>query len=142
MSCQMLVGDTADISGFERFWNVKCPEDLRHFWLSWGSGEGWLRQGGGIPDSDDVIFAQFHSPKDALKNFGLDVLQENMPAGVAPIGSDGASEMIVLVEGQGFGLLNLVHGGIDDVIIVGGSLEEFWQKSLCQSWFPDEGPKN
>ena len=45
--------------------------------------------------------------------------------------------MIVFVEGRGFGLLQLVHAGIDDVLLVDASLEGFFRKTLNDEWFSE-----
>jgi hypothetical protein len=41
----------------------------------------------------------------------------------------------VYAEGSGFGILPFVHGGREDLVLVGSTLEEFLAKSEQGKWF-------
>jgi hypothetical protein len=118
-----------DIVEFERIWRVECPPELKAFWRTWGTGQGWTA------DSEQSLFVSIYSPRDAILAFALGGTIEYMPRKVAPFGDNGAGEMIVFAEGFGFGLLSTVHSGFEDLYLVSATLEEFFEMTAKGKWF-------
>ena len=131
INCPVAHASGDAVERYERYWNIECPQDLKVFWSKWGSGKGFVSEVSGVP------YVRFYSPEDALQHFGADEMRNTMPQGFAPIGSDGAGEMIVAVEDRGYGLLHSIHSGADDLMLVGRSLEEFFEKTERDEWFSE-----
>jgi len=117
-----------DIDEFEKFWGVDAPEDLKVFWLKYGSFEGFAS------GDEDAHYLILEDPMNSVASFGIETKQY-LPKGFAPIGSDGAGEMVVLSESVGYGLLAHVHGGVEDYMPVAVDLDEFLSKAAQGSWF-------
>lgn len=129
IGCVRAETPTEYISEFERTWQVKCPAELKAFWHTWGTGQGWTA------DSAQLQFVSIYSPREAILAFALDGTIENMPEKVAPFGDNGAGEMIVFAEGFGFGLLSNVHSGFEDFILIAATLEGFFEMTEKGKWF-------
>lgn len=127
--CKAPETDTTELRKFEETWGLHCPDDLRSFWFRYGSGEGF------VGTAEAFVFLRLYSAKDALRQFSLPEVRAHMPSGCAPIGDDGAGEMIVFVEGRGYGLLGIVHSGIEDYQHVADTLEGFCLSSERNTWF-------
>ncbi|WP_158976558.1 SMI1/KNR4 family protein [Parasedimentitalea maritima] len=130
IGCPEVGAPLEEIQSFERVWEVEVPRDLVAFWETYGSGSGWAS------DEDDTPYLKIYSPNDALLSFDLPEIRRSMPSGFAPLGDDGAGEMIVLFEGRGFGFIGLVHSGVEDFVLVAKTLEEFFAKTERDEWFP------
>ena len=133
IACRASALQPGEVERFEALWQVKCPSDLHAFWTRWGTGKGWAKKEGEAP------FLSVYAPADAIEIFGMPEVKETMPKTVAPFGDDGSGEMIVLVDGTGYGLLQLVHGGLEDVLVVADTLEDFFDKTERDNWFPEPG---
>ena len=129
IDCSKVGASLDDIQAFEKFWRVDVPGDLVAFWEVYGSGAGWAS------DAEDTPYLRIYSPKDALNSFDVPEVRKTMPTGFAPFGDDGAGEMIILREGHGFGLLGLVHSGVEDFVLVAKTLEAFFAKTERDEWF-------
>ena len=133
IQCAKASFTSAALERFKSYWNIKCPSELVEFWKAWGSGHGFVGK------EEETPFIMIYSPEEALYSYGIEEVKHSMPEKFAPFGNDGSREMIVYMEGQGYGLLPLVHEGQGDAVLVAKTLEGFFQKTERDEWEPKDG---
>ena len=131
IGCVRRCATAVEIENFEERWGLAVPAELKKFWQTFGTGRGF------VSSEPDANYLALYSPLDALAAFDLEGIGEYIPDGCAPFGDNGSGEMIVFVEGKGFGLLSHVHDGLADFCLVSRSLDGFFKKTEAGEWFSE-----
>jgi hypothetical protein len=119
------------LAAFLALWSVEPPQDLVGHWQTYGTSDGFA----GPVDSGH--FLRLYSLAGVIERF--EGYEGTPPEGMVPIGDNGGGEMIVYATGRGYGLMNFINSGPEDLILIDETLEGFLAKSEAGTWFGEVG---